>query len=204
MPARRPSESELDRDPLRQFERWLLDAREAGGPMPEAMVVATATPDGTPSARFVLLRGWDDRGFVFYTNYGSRKARELEANARAALLFAWDGLGRQVRIEGAVARVERDESAAYFATRPRGHQLAAWASPQSEPTTLEELEAAYDEAGRRFAERDVPLPPGWGGYRVTPASYEFWQHRDNRLHERLRYEPDGDGDGGWRIERLAP
>ncbi len=202
MPGHRLSESAVDRDPLKQFAAWLEDARGAGASMPEAMVVATAGRDGAPSARFVLLRGCDERGFVFYTSYGSRKAREIEANPRAALLFSWDGLGRQVRIEGSVERVAREESAAYFASRPRGHQLAAWASRQSEPTAPDELEAAYAEAERRFDDRDVPLPPGWGGYRVAPASYEFWQHRDNRLHDRLLYTPDGAG--AWRIERLAP
>jgi pyridoxamine 5'-phosphate oxidase len=195
-------EADVDPDPLRQFESWLAEARRSGVPMPEAMVVATATSDGAPSARFVLLRGWDARGFVFYTSYASRKGRELEENPRAALLFGWDALGRQVRIEGVAARVAHGESEAYFASRPRGHRLAAWASAQSFPVSHEELNAAVADVERRFAGTEVPLPPSWGGYRVTPGSYEFWQHRENRLHDRLRYRSDGSG--GWALERLAP
>ncbi len=201
-PRARPLlEEDVEPDPLRQFARWLEDAREAGVRMPEAMVLATAASDGAPSARTVLLRGWDARGLVFYTGYGSRKASELDANPRGALLFAWDALGRQVRIEGGVERVARDESEAYFRSRPRGHQLAAWASRQSEPTTRAELAAAVEAAAAKFG-GEVPLPPAWGGYRVTPVVYEFWQHRESRLHDRLRYLPDGHG--AWTLDRLAP
>jgi pyridoxamine 5'-phosphate oxidase len=203
-PRARPLlENDVLADPLRQFAAWLEEARAAGIRAPEAMVLATAAADGAPSARMVLLRGFDERGFVFYTSYESRKSRELDANARAALLFSWDALGRQVRIEGAVERVSREESGAYFATRPRGHQIAAWASRQSAPIGgREELEATVTELEARFAGEEVPLPPGWGGFRVGPATYEFWQHREDRLHDRLRYR--GDGRGGWQLDRLAP
>ncbi len=195
-------ERDVDPNPLRQFGAWFAEARAAGIRLPEAMALATATAEGAPSLRMVLLKGFDDDGFVFYTGYESRKARELEENRRAALLFSWDVLGRQVRIEGPVARTEREESEAYFRTRPRASQLAAWASRQSSPiASRDELEQAVRELERRFVGADVPLPPAWGGYRLAPASYEFWQHRESRLHDRLRYVPDG---GVWRIERLAP
>ncbi len=203
-PRARPLlEDDVLADPLLQFAAWLEEARAAGIRAPEAMALATAAADGVPSARVVLLRGFDERGFVFYTSYESRKARELDANSRAALLFSWDALGRQVRIEGPVERVSRDESAAYFATRPRGHRIAAWASRQSAPINGRgQLEGAVRELEARFAGQEVQLPPTWGGFRVAPASYEFWQHREDRLHDRLRYL--GDGTGGWRLERLAP
>jgi pyridoxamine 5'-phosphate oxidase len=192
---------EVDPDPLRQFASWLAAEEAAGVRAPEAMALATAA-GGAPSLRMVLLRGFDERGFVFYTSYESRKARELEDNARAALLFHWARLGRQVRIEGRVELAGRAESEAYFATRPRGHQLAAWASRQSAPVTRDELEAAVAELERRFAGTEVPLPPTWGGYRVEPGAYEFWQHRADRLHDRFAYARQPDG--AWRIERLAP
>jgi pyridoxamine 5'-phosphate oxidase len=196
-------ESELDPDPLTQFRAWFEDAAAAGVGVPEAVALATATPGGRPSVRMVLLKGADDRGFAFYTNYESRKAGELEANPRAALLFHWDPLGRQVRIEGPVERVGRDESAAYFATRPRASRLAAWASPQSEPLrSRSELEDAVRRVAESFETGDVPLPPHWGGYRLAPERYEFWQHQEDRLHDRIRYEPDGRG--GWKRVRLAP
>jgi pyridoxamine 5'-phosphate oxidase len=196
-------EPAVDPDPLRQFERWFGDARASGLRAPEAMVLATATEDGSPSARTVLLKEADERGFAFYTNYGSRKAAELEPNPRAALLFVWDPLGRQVRVEGRVSRVGREESEAYFRTRPRGGQLAAWASPQSEVIPgRDALEGRFAELAAEYDGRDVPRPPGWGGYRLEPELYEFWQHREDRLHDRLRYRPDGQG--GWTIERLAP
>jgi pyridoxamine 5'-phosphate oxidase len=196
-------ESDLDPDPLTQFRAWFEDAAAAGMRVPEAVALATATPGGRPSVRMVLLKGADDRGFAFYTNYESRKAGELETNPRAALLFHWDPLGRQVRIEGPVERVGADESAAYFATRPRASRLAAWASPQSEPlASRSELEDAVDRVAERFEVGDVPLPPHWGGYRLAPERYEFWQHREDRLHDRIRYEPDGRG--GWKRVRLAP
>jgi pyridoxamine 5'-phosphate oxidase len=193
-------ELDLDPDPLRQFERWFEDAR-AGIPVPEAVALATATPDGRPSARMVLLKGADGRGFSFYTNSESRKGRELEENPRAALLFHWQPLGRQVRIEGSVERVPDDEAAAYFRTRPLGSRLAAWASPQSRPLAdRAELERLYAEASSRHA-GEPQLPPHWGGYRLLPDAYEFWEHGDDRLHDRVRYERDA---VGWSRTRLAP
>lgn len=195
------SESDLDRDPFRQFEAWFADAA-ARVRVPEAMAIATATTDGAPSLRMVLLKGFDEHGFVFFTGYESRKGRELDVNPRAALLFYWDPLGRQVRIEGSVARVPRAESDRYFHTRPRGAQLAALASRQSTVIGARgELEARYAELERELESRDVPLPPQWGGLRLAPVAFEFWQHRENRLHDRLRYWRDGDR---WLIERLSP
>ena len=189
-------------DPLEQFEAWFREAEAAGTEVPEAMMLATAGADGAPSARMVLLKGADAGGFVFYTGYGSRKAEELEANPRAALVFYWRPLGRQVRVEGTVARVSAEESSAYFATRPRGSQLAAWASQQSRPLESRgALEARYAELEREYAGRDVPLPPHWGGYRLRPEAIEFWQHRENRLHERTRYTRARDG---WSVRLLAP
>jgi pyridoxamine 5'-phosphate oxidase len=192
---------DLDPDPLRQFERWY---REAAGAVraPEAVALATATADGAPSARMVLLKGYDEHGFVFYTGYESRKGRELAANPRAALLFYWDPLGRQARVEGSIEWTTRDESEAYFHSRPRPSQIAALASRQSEPlASRSELEARYSRLESELEGRDVPLPPAWGGYRVMPEAYEFWQHRENRLHDRFRYRRV---DGGWTIERLSP
>ena len=195
-------ERDLDPDPLRQFEAWFAEAREAGVEVPEAMALATATPSGRPSARMVLLKGADERGFAFHTNYESRKGDELAANPQAALLFHWRPLGRQVRVEGRVERVSPDESEAYFRTRPLGSRIAAWASPQSRPLTdRAELERLYEEASERLPGDDVPRPPHWGGFRLVPVAYEFWQHAENRLHDRVRYERDGNG---WRRERLAP
>jgi pyridoxamine 5'-phosphate oxidase len=194
-------ESDVDPDPLRQFAIWFAEAGKAGMRAPEAMAVATAAPEARPSVRMVLLKGFDERGFVFFTGYESRKGGELAANPRAALLFYWDPLGRQVRIEGPVERVAESESDAYFASRPRGAQVSASVSPQSRPvSSREELEALAGELEAR--EGEIPRPPGWGGYRVVPETYEFWQHRSNRLHDRLRYTRDGGGD--WRIERLGP
>ena len=196
-------ERDLDPDPLRQFESWLQEAVDAGQLEPLAMALATAPLDGTPSVRMVLLRGRDPRGFTFYTNHRSRKGRELAQNPLAALLFHWDRLARQVRIEGHVERVSREESEAYFSSRPAGSRLAAWASDQSQVVASREaLDAAYAEVASRFAGEDVPLPPFWGGYRVVPDSFEFWQGRPNRFHDRLRYRRSPDG--GWLIERLAP
>lgn len=191
-------------DPLDQFDAWYRDAVEALGEGAAAMAVATATPDGAPSVRMVLLRGFDARGFVFYTSYESRKADELAANPRAALLFHWPVLARQIRIEGPVERVTREESAAYFASRPRGHQLSAWASYQSAPVPdRAALEAQLAEVEARFAGQDVPLPDHWGGYRVAPEVIELWASRADRLHDRVRSTRQP-GDGGWLIERLAP
>jgi len=194
-------ERDVDPDPLRQFRRWFGEAGEAVR-MPEAAAVATATRDGSPSARMVLVKRFDERGFVVHTNYGSRKSDELEANPRAALLYYWDPLGRQVRIEGPVERIARAETAEYFRTRPRGAQIGAHASRQSRPIgSREELEAREAEVARVFADGEVPVPESWGGYRLVPETYEFWQHRDDRLHDRLRYRRDA---GGWTIERLQP
>ena len=191
----------LDPDPLRQFERWFEDARGTDLQAPEAMALATATPAGRPSARMVLLKGADERGFAFYTSYESRKGGELAVNPQAALLFHWPPLGRQVRIEGRVERIEPAESEAYFRTRPLGSRLAAWASPQSRPLAdRAELERLYADAVERFGD-EVPPPPHWGGFRLVPAAYEFWQHGDDRLHDRIRYERDA---LGWSRTRLAP
>ena len=194
-------ERDLDPDPLGQFRRWFDEARPVVR-MPEAAAVATTTSDGAPSARMVLVKGFDDRGFVFHTNYGSRKGDELEANPRAALLFYWDALGRQVRMEGPVARIEPRETAEYFRTRPRGAQIGAHASRQSRPIgSREELEAREAELARAFGDGEVPVPEWWGGYRLAPETYEFWQHRDDRLHDRFRYRREGDR---WTVERLQP
>ena len=194
-------ERELDPDPLRQFRRWFEDAHGTDLPAPEAMALATATPAGRPSVRMVLLKSADERGFAFHTNYESRKGDELAANPHAALLFHWQPLGRQVRVEGRVERVPTEESEAYFGTRPRGSRLAAWASPQSRPLAdRAELDRLYAEAERKFGD-DVPLPPTWGGFRLVAEAYEFWEHGNDRLHDRVRYERDGEG---WFKTRLAP
>jgi pyridoxamine 5'-phosphate oxidase len=189
-------------EPLERFRAWFREAEEAGVEFPEVMTLATATADGAPSARMILLKGVDEDGFVFYTGYGSRKADELAANPRAALVLYWQPLGRQVRVEGDVERVSEAESAAYFASRPRGSQLAAWASQQSRPLeSRDELERRYAELEREYEGREVPLPPHWGGFRLRPDAIEFWQHRDNRLHDRVRYTRAREG---WRAEVLSP
>jgi pyridoxamine 5'-phosphate oxidase len=200
--ARPLRRGDLNPDPLRQFERWYEEAGRAIE-FPEAVALATAAPDGRPSVRMVLAKNFDARGFTFHTGHGSRKGRELAENARAALLFYWHPLGRQVRVEGPVTRVGEDESEAYFRTRPRDGQIAAWASAQSEViASREDLEARVAELEREFEGRDVPLPSHWGGYRLEPEVWEFWQHRDSRLHDRFRYaRQDG---GEWTIERLSP
>jgi len=195
-------ESSVAADPLEQFRRWFADAEEADVRAPHAMALATAGSEGVPSVRMVLLKGADAEGFVFFTGYGSRKGGELDANPRAALLFYWDPLGRQVRVEGTVERVGAEESDVYFATRPRGAQLAAAASRQGRVlATRAELDAAVVELERTHADGDVPRPEHWGGYRLRPEVYEFWQHRESRLHDRLRYRRHADD---WLLERLAP
>jgi pyridoxamine 5'-phosphate oxidase len=192
----------LDRDPLAQFQAWFRDAATAGIPVPEAMALATATQDGAPSVRMVLLKGADERGFAFFTNLESRKGLELAANPQAALLFHWSALGRQVRVEGGVLPVPREEAEAYFGTRPLGSRIAAIASPQSRPLAdRAELERLVDAARARFPGDDPPLPRHWGGFRVQPQAYEFWQHGDDRLHDRIRYERV---DTRWSLGRLAP
>jgi len=201
MSRERPlDEAEVDPDPLRQFARWFEEAGEAGIRAPEAMAAATATRDGRPSVRMVLLKGFDERGFVFFTGYESRKGQELAENPRAALLFYWDPRGRQVRIEGPVERVDEAQSEAYFRSRPRGAQISASVSPQSR---VVESRAVLEERAAELEARggEVPRPPPWGGLRVEPETYEFWQHRANRLHDRLRYRRV---DGRWIVERLAP
>jgi pyridoxamine 5'-phosphate oxidase len=188
-------------DPIAVVQAWLDEARSVVTE-PQSMTLATATPDGRPSARVVLLRGLDDRGLVFFTNRESRKGHELRRNPRAAVALHWWELGRQLRVEGVVEEVSAEESAAYWETRPRGSQVAAWASPQShELADRSELDARVAEAAERFAGTDVPLPPFWGGYRVVPDTIELWTHRDDRLHERVRYERDG---AGWTCVLLAP
>lgn len=200
--AHRLSEDGAPEDPSVLFRLWMEEAESSGVAYPNAMVLATATPKGEPSARVVLLKEADLRGFTFYTNYLSRKGEELEANARASLVFYWRESGRQVRVEGVVERTSQSESEAYFATRPKESQIGAWASPQSSVlANREELEQNFERTRRRFGEAQVPLPPQWGGYRVKPETIEFWQEREHRLHDRLRYRRKG---GAWTIERLSP
>ena len=188
-------------DPITLLREWLEEARAVVAE-PHAMTLATATPEGRPSARVVLLRGLDERGLTFFTNRTSRKGEELRVNPRAAIALHWWELGRQVRVEGEVEEVTREESTAYWATRPRGSRIAAWASPQSQTLAdRNELERRVSEVTDRFGDDDVSLPPFWGGYRLVPESVELWTHRDDRLHDRLRYVREADG---WRVERLAP
>jgi pyridoxamine 5'-phosphate oxidase len=196
-------ERDVDPDPIVQFDRWFADASAAGIRMPEAMAVATAGADGAPSARMVLMKGCDARGVVFFTNYASRKGFELTENPNAALLFYWDVLGRQVRIEGPVTRTSPQESADYARSRARGSRISALASPQSRPVAdRAELEALVAEVERELDGAEPPVDDGWGGFSVAPSRWEFWQNRDDRLHDRLLYTRAPDG--GWQIQRLAP
>ena len=202
-PRARPlHERDLDPDPFAQFGRWFEEAEAAGTPLPEAMALATAASSGQPSVRMVLLKAFTASGFVFYSDYESRKGRELAETGRAALLFYWHALGRQVRAEGAVVRLSAAESDAYFATRPLGARVSAAVSRQSQVVPgREELERRVEELGAQLGDADLPRPERWGGYRLEPEAIEFWQHREDRLHDRLRYRRDGDA---WRIERLSP
>ena len=199
------AESDLAAPPVAQFARWFEQAAtQAHLFEPNAMVVSTADAEGRPSSRTVLLKSFDDQGFVFYTNYGSRKAADLAANPYVSLLFPWHPMARQVIVSGVARRTGRDETAAYFRTRPHGSQLGAWASAQSTVISGRDgLDAAYAELAARYPEGErVPVPPHWGGFRVAPRSVEFWQGRENRLHDRLRYVARADG--GWQVERLSP
>ena len=198
-------ESEADPDPFVMFRRWFGDARAAQLHEPNAMIVATVSPDGQPSARTVLLKGLSPEGFAFFTNTASRKGEALAHEPRCALLFPWHPLERQVRVEGVATRLTDEEVAAYFAGRPRASRLGAWASPQSSVVAgRAELAERFQEVERRFGDGDVPVPPEWGGYRVRPTTFEFWQGRPGRMHDRLRYRRAADEGGPWVMERLAP
>lgn len=195
-------EAEADRDPIEQFGKWFDETLAADLYEPNAMTLATATSDGKPSARVVLLKGFDERGFVFYTNYGGRKSRELGENPYCALVFYWGELERQVRIEGRALRVSAEESDAYYRSRPQGSKLGAWASEQSQPVEDRgTLEKRLRDLETRYQGLEVPRPPFWGGYRVEPEEIEFWQGRENRLHDRLLYRRS---EGGWDMLRLQP
>jgi pyridoxamine 5'-phosphate oxidase len=199
----RLDEANVSRDPMVEFSRWFAESLEAQVPDPNAMTLATATPQGEPSARIVLLKGFDERGFVFFTDYRSRKGRELEANPLVALVFYWAELDRQVRITGAVSLTSREESEAYFKTRPLGSRLGAWVSHQSQVIPSRRvLEQGLREVEKRFPDGEIPLPPYWGGYRVVPDTIEFWQGRESRLHDRIRYVREEGKE--WTIERLSP
>ena len=194
---------ELESDPIVQFEKWFREAWDENYPMPHAMSLATASAEGLPTVRTVLLKGYNPHGFVFFTNYGSRKAKQISNNPQAALLFPWVRLGRQVTVAGRVEKISKSESVQYFLSRPRGSQLSAWASAQSTVISSRAiLESAFATVKRRFADGEVPLPDFWGGYRVDPESIEFWQNRKDRLHDRFLYNRGENG--AWRIDRLTP
>ncbi len=196
------SEESVLKNPLDQFKIWMDEAINSNIIEPNAMTIATARRDGTPSARIVLLRKLDERGFVFFSNYLSAKANDLNENPKASILFYWAELERQVRISGSVEKISSKESEEYFATRPRGHQISAWASEQSQVISdRKELERQFLEIEKKFEGKEIPLPPFWGGYRLVPSIYEFWQGRESRLHDRIRYSLV---DGNWKIERLSP
>jgi pyridoxamine 5'-phosphate oxidase len=201
-----PTESfdpeDADPDPMERFGRWIEQARTVGSGMADTAILATSSPAGVPSARAVILRGFDHRGFVFFTNYQSPKARDIDANPLGALVFLWPELHRQGRVAGGVERVSKEESEAYFRMRPPGHRVAAWASPQSRVIEGRQvLERAFEQARARFPGDEIPLPDFWGGFRLIPEAIEFWEGRENRLHDRVRYTRRS---GGWLIERLAP
>ncbi|EST39420.1 hypothetical protein N566_02065 [Streptomycetaceae bacterium MP113-05] len=198
------AEDDLAQDPYDQFGRWFGQAAESGLHEPNAMVLSTADTEGRPSSRTVLLKRYDARGFAFFTHHGSRKGREMAVNPQVSLLFPWHGVARQVIVTGRAERIGRDETAAYFRTRPHGSQLGAWASEQSSRvSSRDELDSTYTELAARYPEgEDVPVPPHWGGYRVAAEAVEFWQGRENRLHDRLRYVRTPEG--GWTVERLSP
>ena len=195
-------EQDLRSDPIVQLKAWVRSAEDAGMKEPEAMIIASATPDGKPSARVVLLKSLDERGLVFYTNYESRKGKELKKNPSVAAVFYWDILLRQVRVEGEVSILAQEESASYFRTRPLESRIGAWASKQSTVVpNRESLDEAFERKKKEFEGREVPLPPFWGGFLLVPRVFEFWQGRENRLHDRIRYSRSG---STWVIERLAP
>jgi pyridoxamine 5'-phosphate oxidase len=196
------NEKEIDANPFLQFDAWFRNAADAQLPAANAMILATATREGEPSARVVLLKGIDDRGFLFFTSYESRKGRELKRNPRASLLFFWAELERQVRIEGTVEKTSADESFEYFRSRPRENRISAWASRQTEPVLSREvLEKSFAVVQQKFEDQEIPLPEHWGGYRVLPQRFEFWQGRTNRLHDRILYTRR---EGQWTVERLSP
>jgi pyridoxamine 5'-phosphate oxidase len=196
------SERDLSKDPFRQFEKWFQEAEGAKMPEPNAMVLSTCNREGLPSSRTVLLKGLDGRGFVFFTNYDSRKGRDISENARASLLFPWIAMERQVAVEGSLTKITREESDAYFHSRPRPNQLAAWASATSSIISGRNvLDEAMKSLDKKYAGQEVPLPPNWGGYRLVPETVEFWQGRRSRMHDRLRFRR---GKDAWIIERLAP
>ncbi len=196
------SENSIDKNPFRQFSIWYNHALESNFIHPDAMTLATSSIHGKPSARIVLLKGFDENGFIFYTNYGSRKGKELTENPFASLLFYWDKIDKQVRIEGTVKKVSLKESEEYFHSRPRGSQLGALVSAQSSVLgNREEIENEYKELEKKYEGKEIPLPDNWGGFILKPVCFEFWQSRENRLHDRIRYSRS---DSGWKIERLAP